>query len=85
MRPADAADEGVPAKTVGGALMSTRACAGLLPSGTEWLALHARKIRKEIQSAVAKPISNSIPKSSEEHERLLAGDETGVPNEKINR
>lgn len=52
---------------------------------TEWLALHARKIRREIQSAVAKPISNSISKSSNEHERRLAGYETGVPNEKINR
>ena len=65
--------------------MSTRPCAGLWPGETEWLALHARKIRKEIQSAVTKPMSNSISNSSEEHERLLAGYETGVPNDKIKR
>ncbi|HEY3539758.1 MAG TPA: hypothetical protein VGL01_20250 [Trinickia sp.] len=63
---------------------SIRQCADFMARATQWLALHARKIRREIPSAMAKPISNSISKSSDEHERLLAGDETGAPNEKIN-
>lgn len=84
MRAAGAAADAVPAKTLNGAPMSTRPCAGFSPGETEWLPLHERKINREIQSVATKPISNSISKSSEEHERLLAAYETGVPNEKIN-